>query len=78
MIQLDKETVALIIAQNGLLTAATLVAANAAKLERRKAKSQDVVEIAALTRQIRKAEKLAAALRAANDAIAQYQAETAE
>lgn len=77
MIRLDKEAIALIIAQNGLATAATLLNAKAAKLRKKFDKATGDAK-AELGTQIRNTEKLATALRLANDGIIQYQIETAE
>lgn len=73
---MDKETIALIIAQNGLGTAAALLIGKKVRLERQlaKAKPEDQEAIA---RKIQNTEKLAVALRLANEGIASYQAETA-
>lgn len=74
---MGKEEVALIIAQNGLGTASTLLTAKAARL-RKKAASATGDAAAKLNRDATKAEKLATALRIANNGIAEYQAETSE
>ena len=74
---MDKETIALIIAQNGLGTAASILAAKATRLQKLAAKETDTIKLAALNKQIRCATKASAALKAANDGIAEYQAETA-
>lgn len=73
---MDKETIALIIAQNGLGTAATIMTAKKIKLEKQlaKAKPEDRETI---RKKVIGAEKLAIALRAANDGINQYNAEVA-
>lgn len=75
---MDKETVALIIAQNGLLTASTLLMAKRARLEKQHAKAKTPQEAGRIAEQMRKAEKLATALRIANSGIVEYQAETSE
>jgi hypothetical protein len=70
---MDKETIALVIAQNGLTTAATLLTAKTAKLERQLAKAgNDKAAAAKLTKEIGKTKKLVAALSAANDGLASY------
>ncbi len=74
---MNKEEIALIIAQNGLLTAATIMTAKATKL-RKKASSSAGDTAAKLNKDATKAEKLATALRIANDGIIQYQVETSE
>ncbi len=75
---MDKETIALIIAQNGLGTAATLLNAKAAKLKKQWEKAKSDVDRALIQVQITKANKLAVALKLANDGIVQYQIDTAE
>ena len=75
---MDKETIALIIAQNGLATAASILAAKVAKLQKQAAKEADPMNIAALAKQIKCATKLSAALKAANDGITEYQVLVAE
>jgi hypothetical protein len=74
----DKETIALIIAQNGLGTAATLLNAKAARLKKQWDRARDDAARAVIQKQITKTQKLAVALKIANDGIAQYQVETAE
>lgn len=75
---MDKETIALIIAQNGLGTAATLLNAKAAKLQKQWEKAKTDADRAAIQKRITKANKLAVALKIANDGIVQYQIDTAE
>lgn len=75
---MDKETIALIIAQNGLATAASILAAKVAKLQKLAAKEADAAKLAALNKQIKCATKLSAALKAANDGITEYQVLVAE
>lgn len=76
---MDKEAVALIIAQNGLGTAATLLTAKATRLRKRAASANVSADVATkLNREATKAEKLATAMRIANEGITQYQAETSE
>lgn len=75
---MNKETIALIIAQNGLGTAATLLSAKAVKLKKQWEKAKDDAARAAIQKQITKANKLAVALKIANDGIIQYQIDTAE
>ena len=73
---MDKETVALIIAQNGLGTAATILLAKKLKLEKQLAKAKPE-ELEAIRKKVVGTEKLAIALKAANDGINQYNAEVA-
>jgi hypothetical protein len=75
---MDKETIALIIAQNGLGTASTLLAAKSAKLKKQLDKEGDDVKRAALEKKITKAEHLSTALRIANEGIVEYQVAIAE
>lgn len=75
---MDKEPIALIIAQNGLGTAATILTVKANKLQKQWDKAKTDVERAKIQRQITKANKLAVALKIANDGITQYQIDTAE
>lgn len=74
---MDKETIALIIAQNGLRTASTILGAKSAKLEKQLAKAKDKQEQAKLTKDANKAKKLSAALLAADEGITAYLRETA-
>ena len=73
---MDKETITLIIAQNGLKTAATILAAKAAKQEKKANATAEAVEKAKLTKDAGKTKKLAAALLAADQGITTYLAET--
>lgn len=76
---MDKETIALVIAQNGLNTAATLLTAKAAKLERQLAKAgNDKAAASKLTKDIAKTKKLVAALSAANDGLTSYLTKTGD
>ena len=76
---MDKETIALIIAQNGLATAATLLTAKAAKLEKQLAKvANNKAATAKLNKDITKTKKLVAALSAANDGLTSYLTKTGE
>jgi hypothetical protein len=74
----DKEIVALIIAQNGLGTARAIFTTKALKLDGRALKETDPAKKAKLEKDADKARKLALALGIANDGIMQYQAQTAE
>lgn len=73
---MDKETITLIIAQNGLKTASTILAAKAAKQEKKATSVTDAAEKAKLTKDAAKAKKLAAALSAADQGISTYISET--
>ncbi len=73
---MDKETVALIIAQNGLKTAATILIAKAAKQEKKAASASDPTEKNKLTKDAAKTKKLAAALSAADQGIVTYISES--
>lgn len=73
---MDKETIALIIAQNGLKTASTILAAKAAKQEKKAATLADAAEKTKLTKDAARTKKLAAALVAADQGINTYLSET--
>lgn len=73
---MDKETVALIIAQNGLKTAAAILAAKAAKQEKKADTATDAALKTKLVKDAAKTKKLAAALSAADQGITTYIAET--
>lgn len=73
---MDKETIALIIAQNGLKTTATLITAKAVRLRAKAGKTADETVKAKLLSDADKASKLATALRIADEGINQYQVET--
>ncbi len=75
---MDKEMTILIIAQNGLKTAATLFASKAVKLDKKLQKETDKKEIAALKKRLGKAKKLASILTAADEGIAAYMRESIE
>ena len=76
---MDKETLALIIAQNGLKTASLLMAAKVAKLEKQLPKeASDKAATTKLTKDITKTKKLAAALAAADDGLASYLTKTGD
>lgn len=72
---MDKETIALIIAQNGLKTAATILATKAAKQEKKADTAVDGAAKAKLVKDSSKAKKLAAALAAADAGISTYLSE---
>lgn len=73
---MDKETLALVIAQNGLLTAATLLTAKAVKLQKAWDKAKTAEEKAAIQKQITKASKLSTMLKIVNQSILEYQQQT--
>jgi hypothetical protein len=76
---MDKETIALVIAQNGLTTAATLLTVKVGKLEKQLAKAgADKAAAAKLTKDLTKTKKLVAALSAANDGLASYLAKSGD
>lgn len=76
---MDKETIALIIAQNGLNTASVILQAKAAKLEKQLAKvGDDKAAAAKLTKDINKTKKLSAALAAADEGIKAYMANSGD
>jgi hypothetical protein len=71
----NKLTIALIIAQNGLRTAASLLSAGAAKDEASGAKAADKKEADKLKKKSSKAKKLAQVLSAADAGITSYLSE---
>ena len=73
---MDKLTLALIIAQNGLATAAAALTAKANKLDTQAAAATGA-DATKLKKQADKSRKLAAALTAANTGITSYLTETA-
>jgi len=73
---MDKETTILIIAQNGLKTAATLFSAKSARLEKQAEKATDPAAKSKLAKKAAKAKKLAAALIASDEGITAYIRET--
>lgn len=75
---MDRETTILIIAQNGLKTAATLFASKATKLEKQFDKATDDAEKKKAKKSMDKAKKLAAVLTAADQGITSYLAESSE
>lgn len=76
---MDKETVALIIAQNGLKTASLLLSVKVTRLEKQLAKAgNDKPTATKLTKEINKTKKLAAALAAADDGLASYLSKTGD
>ena len=75
---MDKETTILIIAQNGLKTAATLFSSNSVKLEKKAQKTADAAAKSKLTRKAAKVKKLAAILISADEGITAYLREKEE
>jgi len=75
---MNKEMTILIIAQNGLKTAAALFASKSAKLDKQLLKLTDKKEIAAMKKRVGKAKKLASILTAADEGITAYIRESAE
>lgn len=75
---LDKEMIALVIAQNGLGTAQSLVAIKAATLERQAGTEQNAALKRKLLASARKTQKLAAVLNAADVGLAEYLAEASK
>ena len=74
---MDKLTLALVIAQNGLATAAAALTAKANKLNTQAAAATGA-DAAKLKKQADKAKKLAAALTASNVGITSYLTDTGE
>jgi hypothetical protein len=72
---MDRTTLALVIAQNGLRTAATLLAAKAAKAETQAAAATGA-DATKLKKEAAKSKKLAAALSAADTGITSYLTDT--
>ena len=76
---MDKETIILVIAQNGLKTASLLLASKVVRLEKQLAKAgDDKALVAKLTKDIAKTKKLSAALAAADDGLTSYLTKTVE
>ncbi|HEY6402483.1 MAG TPA: hypothetical protein VI479_13795 [Blastocatellia bacterium] len=74
---MDKETIIIIIAQNGLKTASTLFTSKTAKLEKQADKAKDAVAKSKLTKEAAKAKKLASILIAADEGLTAYLRESA-
>ena len=72
---MNKETLILVIAQNGLKAAATLFVSKADKLAKQAEKSKDDKETAKINKSAAKAKKLASILVAADQGITSYLAE---
>lgn len=75
---MDKETIALIIAQNGLGTAASVLTAKAFRLEKKAASLPNGAEKNKATADAKRARKTASVLMMANDDVAKYLAVLAE
>lgn len=73
---MDKETIALIIAQNGLSTAITILKNKAAKLERSSEKAGDGKNKTELLNAAKNTLKLVAIIQAADDGIKSYMINT--
>jgi len=73
---MGKLAIALIVAQNGLRTAASLLAVNATKDEASSGKATDKKEADRLKKKAAKAKKLAQVLTAADAGITSYLSET--
>jgi CRISPR/Cas system CMR-associated protein Cmr5 small subunit len=74
---MDKETIIIIVAQNGLKTASALFTSKSAKLEKQADKAKDSAAKNKLTREVAKAKKLASILIAADEGLAAYLRESA-
>ncbi|MEK7830972.1 MAG: hypothetical protein AAB401_07800 [Acidobacteriota bacterium] len=72
---MDKETIALIVAQNGLKNAAAILATKAAKQEKKADTAVNGEAKAKLVKDSGRAKKLAAALAAADKGISAYLSE---
>lgn len=69
---MDKETVVIVIAQNGLKTASGLFTSKTAKLEKQAEKAKDAAAKSKLTKEAARAKKLASILVAADEGLAAY------
>ncbi|MBO0724315.1 MAG: hypothetical protein J2P52_01845 [Blastocatellia bacterium] len=74
---MDKETTIIIIAQNGLKTAAAYFTSKAAKLDKQVDKATDSTTKSKLTKDSAKTKKLASILDAADQGLTSYLAESA-
>jgi CRISPR/Cas system CMR-associated protein Cmr5 small subunit len=74
---MDKETTIIIIAQNGLKTAATYFTAKAAKIDKQVDKATDTATKSKLTKDSASAKKLASILSAADQGLTSYLGESA-
>ncbi len=75
---MDRETTILIIAQNGLKTAATLMSAKAARAEKQAEKASDPAVATKLKKSAAKFKKLASVLTASDEGITAYLKEREE
>jgi len=69
---MDKETTIIIIAQNGLKTAATYFTAKSAKLDKQAEKATDPAAKSKLTKDAAKARKLSSILNASDQGLTSY------
>lgn len=69
---MDKEMIAIVIAQNGLGTAASLLTAKARKIEKQIEKAKDDAAIEQLQKSLTSTRKLIAVLEAANVGVNEY------
>jgi CRISPR/Cas system CMR-associated protein Cmr5 small subunit len=74
---MDKETIIIIVAQNGLKTASALFTSKTAKLEKQADKAKDAAAKSKLTKEAAKAKKLASILIAADEGLTAYLRENA-
>lgn len=76
--EMNKEMMTLVIAQNGLKTAAAFFTSKGLKIEKQLKKESDKNEIARLKKSLGKAKKLSSILMAADEGITTYMQETVE
>jgi hypothetical protein len=69
---MDKETIIIVIAQNGLKTASGLFTAKSLKLEKQAGKAKDSATTSKLTKEAARAKKLASILIAADEGLTAY------
>ncbi|HEU0185206.1 MAG TPA: hypothetical protein VFS27_07830 [Blastocatellia bacterium] len=69
---MDKETIIIIVAQNGLKTASALFTSKTSKLEKQADKAKDAATKSKLTKDAAKAKKLASILIAADEGLTAY------
>lgn len=74
---MDKETIIIIVAQNGLKSASALFTSKSGKLEKQADKAKDSAIKNKLTKEAAKAKKLASILIAADEGLAAYLRESA-
>lgn len=75
---MDGEIIAIVIAQNGLMTASTLILAKVAALDQQAQQEEDSVKKRKLLASSKKKQKLAAALKAADAGLGEYLAEASK